>query len=479
MKGFFTILILMFFQCLSAQITPTNYTLSGNWSAGKMKGALDTKFKPSFTIVSPDTLSQTAVNVNYDTASGYDVFSVYPTLTIGNNSNPATQPINVLSKSAADLALGWYVSEFAQFGQIYAPYYRQGNLATFDATTPYAVQSAIFDTAVTDVMAAFDYYMQHYNNGKKVILLGYSQGAIVLGMLLRKLETDTINQPYLNKIYLSVLIGMESGPFVTQNGLTGGWWQHVPICQNATDTSCIMSWDAHRYGQNLLTFVNMIPFDTDFVSLGFMYKNFNPSLDRVYMDHLGFDSTQKQIKFSVYPKALYEQVTGTAYNVPTDFIGFTDMYYGSISEPNNSNFGFMVGRIPAVPNDNRIDPLQMAAGNDFHVYDPYVNTGDVICLIYQKMGRACPYNFDSTSTSVNEIKNGGSFRVMPNPAQDKLILSLPSNEISGISIYDMIGQEWGAYAITGPIDISTLPKGSYIISVQGKEEKWQQRFVKM
>ena len=479
MKRLFTTLAISFCICLSAQITPTNYTLQSNWSAGKMKGALDMKFKPSFTIVSPDTLTQTLVMVNYDTTSNYDLFCIYPTLTIGNNTSPANQPINITSKAAADLALNWYVSEFAQFGRVYAPYYRQANLVTFDANTPFAVQSAIFDTALTDVEAAFDYYMQHYNNGKKVILLGYSQGAILGGMLLRQLEIDTISQPYLNKIYLSVLIGMESGPFVTQSSLTGGWWQHVPICQDSTDTACVMSWDAFRYGQPLQYLINRIPFDTDFVSLGFMNQTFNPSTERLYMDHLGFDTAQKKIRYSVYPKSLYQQVTGTGYNVPTDFIGFTDMYYGSISNPDASNFGFMVDRIPNVPNDNRIDPLQQAAGNDFHVYDPYVNTGDVICLIYEKMGKPCPYNFDTTSTAIREVKDNGQFKVMPNPCADNLILTLPASEISKVTIYDMIGEVVGSYSKVTSVDVSTLTKGAYIISVQGKDGRWQQRFVKM
>ena len=479
MKGLFTAIAIVCGLSLSAQITPTNYTLPANWSAGKMKGALDMKFSPSFTIVSPDTLTQTLVTVAYDTTSDYDLFCIYPTLTIGNNTSPANQPIDITSKAAADLALNWYVSEFAQFGRVYAPYYRQANLVTFDASTPYAVQSAIFDTALTDVEAAFGYYMQHYNNGKKIILLGYSQGAVLGGMLLRQMEIDTVSQPYLNKIFLSVLIGMESGPFVTQNGLTGGWWQNIPICQDSTDTACVMSWDAFRYGQPLNYLLNLVPFDTDFVSLGLMYQNFNPTVDRIFADHLGFDTAQKQILYSVYPKSLYQQVTGTGYNIPTDFIGFTDMYYGSISDPNPSNFGFMVGRIPNVPNDNRIDPLASSATSDYHVYDPYVNTGNVICLIYDKMGKACPYNFDTTSAAINEVKNNGIFEAIPNPCTDNLILTFPSSQISRILIYDMIGQEVASYPKSGTIDVSGLAKGAYIISVQDNDEKWQQRFVKM
>ena len=386
------------FSTLQAQITPTNYSLPANWSAGKMKGSQDMKFDPSFTIVSPDTLTQTPVSVAYDTTSGYDLFCVYPTLILGNDSSPATQPINIVSKASADLALNWFASQFAQFGRVYAPYYRQANLSTFNPGVPFPLQSAVFDTALTDVLAAFDYYMQNYNNGKKVILLGYSQGAVLIGMMLRKIESDSVNQPYLKKIYLSVQIGMESGPFVTQTGLSGGWWQQFPICQNATDTACIMSWDAHKYGQTVISFLNQIPVDTDFVALNFMYQNFNPTVHRLFMDHLGFDTTQKQIRLSVYPKSLYQQVTGTAARCLRNLSGLPICIMAALYNPGVSTFGFMIDRIPNVPNDNRIDPVQLSGTGDLHVYDPYVNTGDVICLIYEKMGRPCPYIFDTTGT---------------------------------------------------------------------------------
>src|SRR6185295_8415456 len=85
---------------------------------------------------------------------------------------------------------------------------------------------------------------------------------------------------------------------------------------NPDDTACIMSWGTHRYGQPLLTFANLIPFNTVLVSHGLMYENFDLN-HRAFMDPLGFTSSQKPINYSVYPKDLFSTATGTDYGVTT------------------------------------------------------------------------------------------------------------------------------------------------------------------
>ena len=103
---------------LFAQITPTNYASQANWAAGKMKGAFDMNFDPSFTIISPDTLTQNIVSINYDTTSGYDIFCLYPTVLLGPNSNAQTQPITPTHKIAANLSLLLNLQPYSQFGKI-------------------------------------------------------------------------------------------------------------------------------------------------------------------------------------------------------------------------------------------------------------------------------------------------------------------------------------------------------------------------
>jgi hypothetical protein len=283
MNKLLLIISLSFSEAAFAQITPTDYSNTQNWAAGKMKIISAINYSPNFTIVAPDTVSKTLVTVTPDTSSNYDIFFVYPTILTNNDSTPAIYPINVVNEAAANIEINWEATAFEQFGRLYAPYYRQGNLATFYPTTSFAAQAAILDTAVTDIIAAFKYYMQHYNNGKRVILVGHSQGSMVLGMMLHNLESTT-DSSLLKSVFLSVLMGMESGPYVTTTGLTGGWWRYMPICQNPTDSVCVMSWGTHRYGSPLLSFTTLIPFDTILVNQGYMYKNFDSTDLRIGMD---------------------------------------------------------------------------------------------------------------------------------------------------------------------------------------------------
>lgn len=476
MNRYLLCLLCLIIRILPAQIVPTDYSLPANWAAGKMKITNDVAFTPNFTIVGPDTSSQTLVSVMQDTASDYDLFCVYPTLLLDNDSVAATYPINIESKLAADLILNWEMSSFSQFGTVYAPYYRQGNLATFYPTTSFAAQTSVLDTAVTDLMAAFDYYMQNYNHGKKVILVGHSQGAITLGMILRRWETDPVRRSYFNSIFLSVLMGTESGPFISVDSFTGGWWQHTPLCQNATDTACIMTWGTHEYGSPLLSITTLIPFNPNLVADSFMYENLDTGKHKVFGDPLGFTSEQRQIRFSVYPTSLFSSVTGTNYGVNTGFIGYTDMYYGSISNPDALNYGFMVERIPGIPGDERLDPLSYSSISDYHVYDAYVGIGDVLCLIYEKMDKVCPYNFVVTGTAAQSTPSQ-NISVFPNPVTDRLNIQWPGGDGTDVYVYNTLGQPVIHSAKTNSINFAPLNQGVYFV-VAGSNYEWKQVVVK-
>jgi hypothetical protein len=460
-----------------SQITPTNYALSSNWAAGKMKGPLDMTFSPDFTIVSEDTLTNTNVPVNYDTTSGYDIFCLYPTLLLGVNSNAVTQAINPTHKVAANLVLQWEMTAYSQFGRIYAPYYRQGNLATFFPTTSSAQQAGVLDTAITDVLAAFDYYMQNYNQGKKVILVGHSQGSMVLGMMLRQMEINPAYQPYLSKIFLSVLMGTETGPWTQQSSNTGGWWQNIPICQNISDTACIMTWGTHRYGTPLQTLVNFVPFNSQLVSKGYLYQNFDTAIHHIINDPLGFGPTQQKVNFSIYPKNLYQSIVGTNYNIATSFISFNNMYNGSTSIPDNTNYGFMVERIPGIPNDNRIDILDSISGNDLHTYDAYIGIGDVLCLIYQKMGRTCPYQYAIGINEENENSNPAA--IFPNPFNNELNIKLLNSNQYEVKIHNTLGEIVYLTTIESGVQLNleNLIPGIYYLSLYNNNEHYNYKIL--
>ena len=90
--------------------------------------------------------------------------------------------------AGAQSAFGKQATAFAAVGNIYAPYYRQADASYALSLTPIsAVYNVIGGIPATDVTAAFDYYIKHYNNGRPFILAeplpGFDGGSIAVGKL--------------------------------------------------------------------------------------------------------------------------------------------------------------------------------------------------------------------------------------------------------------------------------------------------------
>ena len=73
----------------------------------------------------------------------------------------------------------------------YSPYYRQVTMETY---TSDSLVDARMPLAYGDVRKAFDYYLEHYNNGRPFILAGFSQGAMAVVDLLNKMDNNTYSR---------------------------------------------------------------------------------------------------------------------------------------------------------------------------------------------------------------------------------------------------------------------------------------------
>ncbi len=73
----------------------------------------------------------------------------------------------------------------------YSPYYRQVTMETYTADS---LIDARMPLAYSDVRKAFDYYLEHYNNGRPFILAGFSQGAMAVVDLLNNMTDSTYSR---------------------------------------------------------------------------------------------------------------------------------------------------------------------------------------------------------------------------------------------------------------------------------------------
>ncbi|NNE54531.1 MAG: DUF3089 domain-containing protein [Flavobacteriales bacterium] len=119
-------------------------------------------------------------------------------------------------------------SIFNGSGKIYAPRYRQAHLKSYWHLKAGGKQA--LDTAYADVLAAFDHYINHYNNGRPFIIAAHSQGTTHGVRLLRE-RIDTTHLA--NQLVCAYLVGMR----VVQDEFT-----NIPPCTQADDCGCFVSW---------------------------------------------------------------------------------------------------------------------------------------------------------------------------------------------------------------------------------------------
>lgn len=71
---------------------------------------------------------------------------------------------------------------------VFSPYYRQFTMSAILLPTD-SFQTA-FDTAKADIRAAFDYYVKTLNPTRPYVLVGFSQGAMIIPTLLREMSAE-------------------------------------------------------------------------------------------------------------------------------------------------------------------------------------------------------------------------------------------------------------------------------------------------
>ena len=160
-----------------------------------------------------------------------DCFYVYPTVSLDATGNS--------DMVAGDEELAVVRVQAARFGsqcRVYAPLYRQVTLAALRSILAGRTAAVDRNLAYNDVLDAWNYYLQHDNQGRGVVLIGHSQGSMVLTELIKK-EID--GKPIQNHLVSALLLGTNVA--VPQQKDVGGAFQQVPLCRNSKQTGCVIT----------------------------------------------------------------------------------------------------------------------------------------------------------------------------------------------------------------------------------------------
>ena len=164
-----------------------------------------------------------------------DVFFIYPTHFFSRKEWNADATDEKLNDHISSRSIYHQASVFNGSCKIYAPYYRQTTFnAYFSLENPDAYKA--FDLAYQDVKAAFQYYLDHYNNGRPIIIASHSQGTTHAKWLLRDFFDG---KPLQQQLVCAYLIGM---PVYSYDFTT------VTPCDSANQTGCYVSWRTYLTG---------------------------------------------------------------------------------------------------------------------------------------------------------------------------------------------------------------------------------------
>jgi Protein of unknown function (DUF3089). len=160
-----------------------------------------------------------------------DVFYFYPTAwTSTDPDNPHVCAIDEPTMlTQAPEAFARQATAFETVGNIYAPYYRQDNGSSINRL------ETIAGIPTLDAVAAFDYYIQHFNNDRPFILVGHSQGATVLSNLLSEYMKDHPD------VYSRMVAAYVIGNPITDAYLAAN--PHLKFAEGPDDTGVIISYN--------------------------------------------------------------------------------------------------------------------------------------------------------------------------------------------------------------------------------------------
>jgi hypothetical protein len=166
-----------------------------------------------------------------------DCFIVYPTVSRDAGMNSDLVPGAGEEKHAI-------ATQFARLSTVcrtFAPVYRSMTLGAVTAAATGADVTGPANLALGDVRAAWRNYLATRNQGRPFVLVGHSQGSL---MLIQLLARDIEGRPEAKRMKLAILPGFNV--LVPQGKKVGGTFKSTPICSSPAETGCVMTWVSYR-----------------------------------------------------------------------------------------------------------------------------------------------------------------------------------------------------------------------------------------
>lgn len=208
-----------------------------------------------------------------------DVFYLYPTLLVSDKDPRWNYEISD-PKHRADVVekvVKYQASAWAGAGNMYVPFYKQGHIRCYHNLEKGGRDSLLL--AYSHVKAAFRYYLEHYNQGKGIVLAGHSQGSTHISLLLKEFFDGQPLQKQLIAAYIPG-IGVDDTTFAT-----------IPLMTSPSQTGGYLTWNTfkRKYEQDRYelwykgkTSINPVTWDLSSLAPRELHKGFLFSNDKLY-----------------------------------------------------------------------------------------------------------------------------------------------------------------------------------------------------
>ena len=131
-----------------------------------------------------------------------DVFFISPTACLGRYEPYFLDLSDQKEKAALAKVIRMEKGIYDKHSRFFAPYYRQAGFEVYSFGDEF--REECLRDAHEDVEDAFDYYMAHYNEGRPIIIAGFSQGA---DHVLRLLKAHAADERVTSRLIAAYAIG--------------------------------------------------------------------------------------------------------------------------------------------------------------------------------------------------------------------------------------------------------------------------------
>ncbi|MBR3752693.1 MAG: DUF3089 domain-containing protein [Ruminiclostridium sp.] len=165
-----------------------------------------------------------------------DVFFICPTVYGGDADTFNMAMDDTDTKEAFLGAINMEKGIYDENCRVFAPYYRQAALSVYEMAAE--VREEYLSTAYEDVKQAFTYYLEQYNDGRPIVVAGFSQGADLSLRLLKDYFSGDTGE----LLVACYAIGWS----ITEEELQAH--PHLTFAQGETDTGVIIAFNSEAEG---------------------------------------------------------------------------------------------------------------------------------------------------------------------------------------------------------------------------------------